>query len=99
VGITDAARRLRLRARRAWSAWRSEPASEATEAQGQAQGEVEVQNQALAAAHKEFRRQLGLSAEDLDAEAREELLARVQQDTEEQFDLLSECMRGGNGQS
>jgi len=89
MGITDVAKRLRVRARRAWSAWRGEPASEGLEGPGQVQGENERR--------AEFKRQLGLTAEELDEEAKEEMLHKVQEDAEAEFEELNECMRGGNG--
>jgi len=91
--LTDVARRLRFKASSAWRAWRTEPAP------GPLAGKLELQDERLAAAHSEFRRQLQLTAEDLDTEARDDLLAKVQEDAEAQFEELNECMRGGNGNS
>ena len=90
MGLTSTLQRLRVRASSAWRAWRAAPAQEPPA--------VQAQEERLAAARAQVKRELQLTAEDLEAEAREELLAKVQEDAEAQFEELNECLRGGNGE-
>ena len=85
MGLPSVLRRLRIRVRRTWRAWRG------------GTPRLRTWDDLNSDEKADIKRQMRLTWEEMNEETREALLDDVQRQTEAEVDGLNESFRGGNG--